>query len=217
MKLAFIIIGAVAALAFVFILLTGQKQGVQQSVGMPWQVLVHDQHHSEVFGIVLNKSRLSQAIERFNQLESIALYKNSSGQFSLEAYFGKVSIGPLSARLIANLQANQQELDQISRQTIKHTTTEDGSMKWILSSEQQLAQQKRMISALTFIPDYSGMDEVYLLQRFGQPARRKMIDENSEYWFYPEPGVRILVDTEGREVFEYTTPAQFATLAGEQQ
>ena len=184
---------------------------------MPWQVTVHDAEHSEVFGIVLNQTRLQQAVQQYKQLESIALYQNKAGQFNLEAYFGKLSFGPLSARLIANLHADQQELENISQSTAKRTTTENGSIKWILSTEQQAAQQQRPISALTFIPDYKGFDEAYLVQRFGEPAQRKAIDENSEFWFYPEPGVRILVDKEGREVFEYTSPAQFATLAGELQ
>ena len=215
MKLALIIILAVSVLAFMVLFLTGPKQEPNNSLGMPWQVIVHDQQHSEVFGIILNKTPLSQAIDRFDQLESIALYKNAADQFSLEAYFGKVSFGPLNARLIANLQANQQQLVELSQQSGRRTITEDGSEKWILSSQQQQAQHERSISTLTFIPDYKGMDEQYLVQRFGQPRQRKKIDENSEYWFYPEPGVRILVDTEGREVFEYTSPAQFATLAGE--
>ena len=216
MKLALIIIAAVSLLAFILLFFTAPPTKHAQP-DMPWQVVVHDPGHSEVFDIVLNKTTLQQAVNRFGQLEDVALYQSSAGAYNLEAYFGKVLIGPLSARVIVNLQAPEQEMASLAQNTSKRTSTENGSLKWILSPGQRQQQLLRKVTSLTFIPGYGGMDAAYLEQRFGAPQARNKVDEHSELWLYPHLGVRILLDTEGKEVFEYVAPGQFSTLLGDKQ
>lgn len=215
MKLALIIIAVTSLFAFILFSYTTQQSSDIQ-LGMPWQVVVHDVDHSEVFGIVLNETSLQQAIETVGQLDSVALYQNDLGIFSLEVFFGKVSNGPLSARLIANLSADQEYLQKLSSGLKNPGRADNGSLKWVLNSEQLSLQQQLTLASLTFVPDYGGMDEAYIVQRFGPPKQRKMIDETSEFWFFPELGVRILVDKKGREIFEYVAPSQFSTVSGEQ-
>ena len=47
------------------------------------------------------------------------------------------------------------------------------------TAPQQQAQLNRVITSLTFIPEYKGMDEEYLIARFGKPAKRQAVDETS--------------------------------------
>ena len=101
---------------------------------MPWHITVHDVNHVEVFGIVLNQTSLEQAREHFGQLEALALYQNPSGADNLEAYFGRVEIGRFKARIIANLEAGQVDLEALTTQAIKRVKTEDGSDRWTLKS-----------------------------------------------------------------------------------
>lgn len=213
MKLALIIVLATTLVAGVLMLLTPPPPSDKQAA-MPWQVIVHDAGHSEVFGIMLERTLLGEAVTRHGPLEGIALFHDDQSGYSIEAYFGKISIGPLSARLIANLAGEQAELQALAQQTTKRTQTESGSRKWELSERQQQAQLQRAIRSLTFIPGYGGMEEDYLLARFGQPASRQKVDDNSELWLYPEIGVRILFDREGKEVFEYIAPARFSQFSG---
>lgn len=212
MKLALIIVSTISLLAIVLYYSTMEKSEEGAVSDMPWQVTVHDSRHSEVFGIVLNKTTLEQARQRFDKLDGIALFQNKQGKYSLEAYFGKVSIGPFGARLIANLDAPQEVLEGLTQHTIKRIKTKDGSYKWTLTAQKQVEQGLRKIRSLTYIPDYSGIDVDFILERFGQPDRRQKVDETTEILFYSEPGVRIMVDSEGKELFEYSAPAQFNLL-----
>ena len=215
MKLALIIISIITVISVALFYFTADRSlGV--AVDMPWQVRVIDPQHSEVFGVVLNQTTLEQARQKFGQVDGIALFRNSDGQFSLEAYFGKVHFGHFSARLIANLDASQQEMEKLTAFSIKRVPKEDGSIRWTLNSDKQAEQATRRIRALSYIPDYKGMDEQYLIERFGEPARRETVDNTSERWFYPQRGIRILLDSKGKELFEYMPPAQF-TLPQEAQ
>ena len=182
---------------------------------MPWHITVRDANHVEVFGIVLNQTSLEQAREHFGQLEALALYQNASGVYSLEAYFGKVFMGRFTARIIANLEAGQDELEALTLQAIKRVKTEDGSDRWTLNPDQLQEQGLRKISTLSYIPDYSGLDGDFILQKFGEPASRLPVSETAQLWAYPDRGVRILIDSQGKEIFEYMTPVQFKLLEGE--
>jgi len=213
MKLAFIIVSLVSLLTFALFYLTTQKTAEQQ-IDLPWQVTVHDALHSEVFGIVLNKTNLEQGRAHFGQLDGIAKKKKKEGAFSLEAYFGKVTIGPFGARIIATLDASQQELEQMIEDTVKRVPTEEGGLKWTLTQQKQAEQGLRKIRSLTFMPTYRGMDQDFIRERFGDPGRSEVVDETAQLWFYPESGVRILVDNDGNELFEYLAPADFKLSYG---
>jgi hypothetical protein len=214
MRLALIIVSVLAVLAFALYYLTVDRSVSQESISLPWQVKVIDDRHSEILGIVLNQTSLEQARERFGQLEGIGLYQDSAGQFSLEAYFGKVSTGPFSARLIATLDAPQVELEALLEHTVKRSKTEDGSLKWTLKQEQQLEQATRKVRSLAYIPAYRGMDQQFIQQRFGDPQRREAVDEGVELWFYPAIGARVLVDQAGNEMFEYLALSDFNAIYG---
>jgi hypothetical protein len=213
MKLALIIVSMLTVLVLTLFYFTAQKPA-EQSVELPWQVAVHDPMHSEVFGIVLNQTTLEQARVRFGQLDGIALYRKSDGDFTLEAYFGKVSIGPFGARLIATLDASQQDLEQLVQDSVKRVPTQDGGFKWTLNEQKQAEQGSREIKSLTFIPSYRGMDQDFIRSRFGEPGRRKTVDETAELWFYPDKGIRVLVDNKGNDLFEFLAPADFKISYG---
>jgi len=214
MKLALKIILIVTVLTFVLFYFTVEEP-VDEGVQMPWHVTIHDEHHSEVFGVVLNQMTLEQARQKFGQLDGIALFMNKDGRFNLEAYFGKVTIGPFAARLIVTLNAPQPVLEALQEHTVKRVKIEDGSIKWTLTPGKQQEQGLRTIRTLTYIPTYGGMDATYLKQRFGQPTSIKTIDETTELWSYPQRGIRIMLDNDGKEMFEYTSIADFSALSGE--
>jgi hypothetical protein len=215
MKLAFAIIFVFGLLAFALFYFSVDRTS-PGSVAMPWHVEVHDAQHSEVFGIVLNQTDLQQARERFGQLEGMALFRNPQGIFALEAYFGKVNIGPFGARFIATLDIPQAQLEAMMADAIQRVVLEDGSMKWTLKQDKLAEQAARKIKTLSYIPSYRGMDAEFITQHFGQPERREAVGETGELLYYPKPGVRILVDSEGSELFEYLTPADFKLAYGAQ-
>lgn len=214
MKLALLIISTISLLAFALFYFTIDRSAEGTVGDMPWQITVHDSYHSEVFGVVLNKTTLEQARQQFGKLDGIALFLNDQKEYSLEAYFGKVTLGPFTARLIANLDVSQEVLEELTEHTIKRIKTKDGSFKWTLTAPKQVEQGMRQIRSLTYIPDYKGIDLQFVLDRFGLPERQEKFDETTEILFYPDTGVRIMVDSEGKDLFEYSTPAQFMQSSG---
>lgn len=215
MKLAMIIIAALSAVSVALFYLTIDQQTPTKSVDMPWHIQVIDEKHTQVFGIVLNQTTLEQAREHFGKLEGLALFQNGQGQYTLEAYFGKVNFGPLSARLIGVLSIPEQKIESLIETSVKRVTTDDGSIRWTLAQDQQVAQAERKIRALTYIPGYSGMDLTYLEQQFGPANKLEQVDETTQVMFYPTKGLRIMVDSEGKEMFDYVPVSDFSHFAGD--
>ena len=207
MKLALKIVFVVLLLSFglYFLALDPGQRPVR--VQAPWQIQVESPQKVEVMGVTLGQTTLEQLRQRFGQVEGIALFQNPDGRYSLEAYLGKVNIGPLSGRWIVTLAASQAELEALTRRSIKRIKTENGSIRWTLKPDAQAEQADRVIATLTMIPGYSGMDADFLRSRFGEPTEIREVDEDSEQWLYPERGLRILLDRKGKEMFEYMTPA----------
>ncbi len=207
MKLAFKIVLVVALLAFGLYFWATDFDRRPTRVDAPWQIEVKGPEQVEVMGVAFGKTTLEELRQRFGQVEGIALFRNPDGRYSLEAYLGKVNIGPLTARWIVTLAATQDELKALSARTIKRIKTENGSIRWTLNKNAQSEQAMRAVSTLTMIPGYGGLDADFLRSRFGEPTEIRPVDEDSEQWLYPEKGLRILFDRKGKELFEYMTPA----------
>ncbi len=207
MKLALQIVAVSMLLAFGLYFWTTDFDQRPARVDAPWQIRVLGPERVEVMGVTLGQTTLEQLRQRFGQVEGIALFRNPDGRYSLEAYLGKVSIGPLSGRWIVTLEASQQELEALTGRAIKRIKTDNGSYRWTLDGDAKAEQAGRAVSSLTMIPGYGGLDEAFLRSRFGEPEQVVAVDENSEQWLYPERGLRILFDREGKELFEYMTPA----------
>lgn len=207
MKLALQIVAATVLLAFGLYFWATDFDRQPARVDAPWQIRVLGPDRIQVMGLTLGETTLEQLRQRFGQIEGIALFRNPDGRYSLEAYLGKVSIGPLSGRWIVTLEASQQELETLTGRAIKRIKTDNGSYRWTLEGDAKAAQAGRTVSSLTMIPGYGGLDETFLRTRFGDPDRVVAVDETSEQWLYPERGLRILFDREGKELFEYMTPS----------
>ncbi len=207
MKLALKIVGIVALLAFGLYFWATDFDRRPTRVDAPWQIEVLSPDRLKIMGVTLGETTLEQLRQRFGQIEGIALFRNPDGRYSLEAYLGKVNIGPLSGRWIVTLAASQQELEALTGRAIKRIKTENGSIRWTLNKDAKAEQANRAVATLTMIPGYSGMDADFLRSRFGEPSRIETVDDSSEQWLYPEKGVRLLLDREGKELFEYMPPS----------
>ena len=69
------------------------------------------------------------------------------------------------------------------------------------------------ITALTYLPSID-LDEAVINARFGKPAEQVAQAEGTVYWLYPDQGLSILVDREGKEILQYVAPQDFAAVRG---
>ncbi len=206
MKLALQIVAIVSLLAFGLYFWATDFDQRPTRVDAPWQIEIPAPDRLRVMGVTLGETSLEELRQRFGQVEGIALFRNPDGRYSLEAYIGKVNIGPLSGRWIVTLQATQPELEALSGRAVKRIKTGNDSIRWTLNKQAQAEQASRVVSTLTMIPGYGGLESAFLRSRFGEPAEVLPVDETAEQWLYPDLGLRILFDREGKELFEYMPP-----------
>lgn len=180
--------------------------------GLPWQIEILDDGSSKVLGLHLGVDRLEQAMEVFGAPEGLSLFSPGPEpkNLSLEAYFGTVQNGPLTANLILTLKADQSSLIAMSQQVTDRKPGTSGSWQWKLNAQDQAAATRLMVKAITYIPHYSRLDEEFFRLRFGEPERTLVLDENTQRWLYPSKGLAILIDHKGKEVLQYLVPGDFA-------
>jgi hypothetical protein len=200
-----------AALAFVLaaFYLLAPRPDPEAIPDLPWQIETLPDGTSRVLGIRLGVDPLSRAVERYGDPEGMSLFVSEQGAGSVETYFGTIRLGLLKGELIATLEASGEAMAALRDRAVDRKTTRSGASRYLLRDEDKQALMGRTVRALTYIPAYSGMDEAFLRERFGEPDRSLRVDETAVRWLYPDRGLSILVDSAGREVFEYTAPRDY--------
>lgn len=78
--------------------------------------------------------------------------------------------------------------------------------KATLSSADLAEALKAPVTAVSFIPA-ANLDEEIILSRFGQPAQRVRSNGHLEHFLYPDKGLDLTLDSEGKELLQYVVPA----------
>lgn len=175
---------------------------------LPWQVETHADGGSRVFDLELGRATLGDALTKFGPAEAMALFEPANGPLSLEAYFGNVQLGPLQAKVIVALDADDAELATLREHSSKREGSPSGDWKYQLTTSPE-AQARRRIRAISYIPGTRNLDLDFFRDRFGEPAATRDEGETAVSWFYPRLGLSILIDDEAREVLEYQAPRDF--------
>jgi hypothetical protein len=67
------------------------------------------------------------------------------------------------------------------------------------------------IKAISVIPTVN-LDEATVVQRFGPPGERLVVSERRVHLLYPDKGLDVVVDADGKELLQYVAPRNFALL-----
>lgn len=177
----------------------------------PWQIVVLPDGRSRVFGITLGGSRLADAVAILGQDFRLALFENKGESLTLEAYYKEVTRGGLSGRMVLVLEAEQPELEAMRERAVKRRVLDSGAVRYTLTSQDYRAALEKTIYGLNYIP-YIHLDEDIVRRRFGEPAERIVIDPARQHWLYPDRGLDLLLDEEGKELLQYVAPAEFGRL-----
>jgi len=183
----------------------------KQPDNLPWDTKLTAEGHTEVFHLSIGQVTLREMIERFQHFPEIALFTSENKAPRLEAYFGKRRLGIFEARLIAEIDVSESELQQFVDSHIKREAQASGAWKYTLSEESVKQINERKVRYLIYMPiaDYKA-DIVE--KHFGEPAEKFTINEAGEIWFYPKKGLAILLDNDGKDVVHYSPSGLFATL-----
>lgn len=179
---------------------------------LPWMIELSDQQNPHVFGITLGESTLQDAASHWHAVPTIAYFKGGDESGSMEAFFSKVHLGPVQARIILELGASPEELKPFEQAAISPKPMPSGSYRYTLPEAQFKAAHQLTIQKLTFIPSAS-FDKAMIEQRFGKPAQLKKLSEDRSLWLYPEKRLGLILDEHGKEMLQYATNQGYSTMA----
>jgi hypothetical protein len=115
----------------------------------------------------------------------------------------------LKGKLVVTLMAEEDQMMAMADHAIAQKATADGNRRLILAEADKAGQTARVVKALTYMPAYSKLDAAFFRSRFGEPESWERINEHAVRWFYPDKGLSLLIDAEGREVLQYAMPKDY--------
>lgn len=188
-----------------------ERRTVLPASGTPWQVDTVEGGFSRVFGVDLGRASFGAARDHLGGTPVVALVAATGGAGSLEVFYERFSIGPITGRLVLTLESTLEERDRIVQRAIRVDYMEGGTRRISLAPEDLAWADTRTVMAMVFVPAVN-LDEEIILQRFGPPAERIRASEHREHFLYPERGLDLQLDTQGREVLQYVAPRDFDRL-----
>ncbi len=202
MSRSLIVIAALSIFLAAYFYLHGSPPGeVEESRLYPWQVSGPGAGETEVFGIVLNHTTTRQAMLLLDREPEIVLYERN-GHFSLEAYFGKISAGGVTGKLIAVLAAPAGWSERSAEHAVKTERVIEGGTKGILRSGAYRTARSFPIISLTYIPSIR-LDRAIVENRFGPPETIITSDDGRSHFGYESRGVIISLDPSGKSIISY--------------
>lgn len=180
----------------------------------PWQIEVTANGSIQVFGLVLGDSTLQHAQQVFGPMTELSLFEPAPGKGhrAVEAYFDKVNLGGLSAKVVVVLAFSQEQLQGIFERGIRISTLGDGSRKVSLSVQDNNLANQATIFTVTYLPQVR-LEPDLLEKRFGKPEKLLIEDATkTRHWLYPGLGLDIALDEKNKAVLQYIAPAEFSYL-----
>lgn len=186
---------------------------VIQKQTLPWQVERTAQGLTRVFGVTPGKSTLQQAEQQLNSEAEISLFATLEEEYVVEAYFDKVILGGLSAKMIMVAGLSRQQLESMYARGTRISTLGSGVRKVALQYQDIIVVRNTPIINITYLP-YTRLDEPLIRKRFGEPQKKlKETETEMTHWLYPDLGLDIALNKKGKAVFQYTSPELFSTLS----
>jgi hypothetical protein len=198
----------VTLLALAVALLVPGGRSPDPNPRLPWLIEVDPAGNPTVFGLTLGRSTLADARQAFESEGKANIFVSTSGRVSLEAYFNRLYLSGIKADMVLSLSLAQEKLDGIYRGGLRISQLGDGSKKVSISPQDMHTVAGAVIERITYLPA-ARLDQELVQQRFGKPG--SIIREKSgiEHWLYPERGLDIALNPEGKEVFQYVRPDAF--------
>ena len=175
---------------------------IPDNQAMPWQSYVNHQGKTIVFDLTMDESTLAESMRLFGTEVEASLFEDKDQKKTLEIFFSNTKVGGISAKVILNLELNDQQFNYLSDNIKETEVMPSGNKKTIFNQAGESSMFGLTISALTFIPS-ADLSADTLLGLFKKPARVELVEPGVEYWYYPSKGLRIIVDAERKEILEF--------------
>jgi hypothetical protein len=179
--------------------------------GLPWQVEVFPDGSTQVFGLKVGSSRLSDALEILGNDMELAIIAATDEVGNLEMYYGHYRAGLLSGKLVLQTDISEEKIKQWRDNAVTFEYMASGlAKKYFVSPDDLLQVLAERIIGITFIPAVN-LDEEVILARFGEPSQKIELPGVTHY-LYPGRGLDIALHEKAKEVMQYVSPTEFQQL-----
>jgi hypothetical protein len=210
------ILGVLAAAAVLFLALyliprpSGPAGNLPVS-GLPWQIETLPDGKTRVFGLVIGTDSLSDGIARFGSDGELAVVAAPGEVGSLELYFNEITAGAVTGKLILSAELPEPAIAALWQRAVKVEYMQSSTKKASPAESDVATAHAAVIRGITFIPS-ANLDEAIVLQRFGPPSERVRVTEDVEHFLYPERGLDLSLNRDGKEVLQYVAVSRFDLL-----
>lgn len=213
MKLFRIIAGLIAIVAAAYVWLSPDSGGpvTPDAHGLPWQIDILPEGDTRVFGLVPGRSTLDDARMRFGDGMKIGIVAAQGEAGALEAYYDSAMAGMILGRMILVAGIDPDTLTKMRERSIDRSHMNDTTFRYVLAPDDLAVALRAPIAGITFIPA-ANLDADTVQKRFGAPQERLRVNARVEHFLYPDRGLDLLLDAEGKEVLQYVAPREFARL-----
>lgn len=203
---------AVTLIALAVAILIPGGRSVDEQPKLPWNLQVNEQGRLGVFGIELGNSDLESARKSFQAQGKANLFLTPDKRYMVEVYFQNLYLSGLKADIVLSLELPDDRAAQMFARGERISQMGNGVKKVEFSSNDLVELGREKIAIITYIPA-ADLDEELIASRFGEPASKvREPDVAVVHWLYPEKGLDIAVNAEGKEVFQYVNPGEFGRV-----
>jgi len=189
----------------------GKREGVDPNANLPWQIELDAQGGSAVFGLRPGISTVGEVRQRFGDEIDLAIIAEPDELGAIEGYYAQVALGFVLAKVIVTVDAKKELISEMRERALKAKHMDSTTRKITLNPDDLAAVEKMPVKAISVIPS-AHLDEATVIQRFGQPGERLVASENRVHLLYPQKGLDVVVDRDGKELLQYVAPRNFAEL-----
>jgi hypothetical protein len=190
---------------------SGEQPGNEQRndevvTGLPWQIDTLPGGDTRVFGITPGQTTLGEAIELLGDDMKLAIIAAPHETGTVEAYYSHHSVGPITGKMILVLNITPDVLAPLRERAFQ----DGGTRRYHLHPDDLPVAYRAPVRVINFLPSFN-LDEDIVQARFGAPAEIIQIDEQQQHWLYPDKGLDLILNTDGKEVLQYLRPGDFSS------
>jgi hypothetical protein len=188
------------------------ERSTESVKGLPWQIEALPEGRSKVFGVTLGQSTLGEARGQLGENMTLAIIIASGQDIgALEMFYSRYKAGVFSGKLVLAADLAPEAVAQLMARAIKSGYMDSGARRFTLHPEDLPVALQAPLASMAFIPTVN-IDEVSAVKRFGPPAEIIHISEQVAHLLYPDKGLDLIINTDGKEVLQYVAPRDFKRL-----
>jgi len=190
----------------------GKPANEKAKDNLPWQIEQVEDGSTRVFGLDVGRLTLQELMMDLHKIAELSVFEDENKHLVLEGYFGKVTLGVFEAKLIAEMDATQEQLRPMIVLNEEREGTPSGRWKYDVLDPEHVRQTNQMrVWKLVYVP-VANYEPAVIEKYFGKPASKESVSDEFHYWYYPDKNFVILESAKGKETFYYVAKQDYQRL-----